>query len=338
MQRVLCFGELLLRLSPTLQGKWLQNASIPVYTGGAELNVANALAKWNMPVSYFTALPANYLSKEIIELLKEKNINTSLINFSGERIGIYFLPQGADLKNAGVIYDRADSSFSRLRTGMFDWEKILEHVDWFHFSAITPALNEHMPAICREVLGIAARKNITISVDLNYRSKLWQYGKNPVEIMPDLVTYCDVIMGNIWSADTLLGIRTDEDIHNKKSKAAYLEQSRQTSNAIKAMSPKCKTIANTFRFDTETGIHYYATLQQNDHQYISNEFISNNVIDKSGSGDCFMAGLIYGLSNNHPAQEIINFAASAAYGKLHEVGDATSQTVEVIKSRLAAQA
>jgi 2-dehydro-3-deoxygluconokinase len=223
MNKVLCFGELLLRMSPLLQGKWLNNAYMPVYIGGAELNVAAALAKWNIPVSYFTALPENYLSKEICNDLQQRNIDIDNIHFSGNRIGIYFLPQGADLKHAGVIYDRSNSSFAELKPGMIDWEKVLHNISWFHFSAISPALNENIALVCKEVLEAASKKNISISVDLNYRSKLWQYGNRPAEIMPELVQHCDVIMGNIWSANILLGIDVDENIHSKGKKEYYLE-------------------------------------------------------------------------------------------------------------------
>jgi 2-dehydro-3-deoxygluconokinase len=335
MNKVLCFGELLLRMSPALQGKWLQNALMPVYTGGAELNVAAALAKWEIPVSYFTALPENYLSKEICNDLKQRNIDINNIHFSGNRIGIYFLPQGADLKHAGVIYDRSNSSFAELKPGMIDWENMLKNISWFHFSAISPALNENAALVCREVLEAAKKKNVTISVDLNYRSKLWQYGKKPLEIMPELVQHCDVIMGNIWSANILLGIEVDEDIHGKGKKEHYLEHAKQTAINIQKQFPKCKTVANTFRFDiNENGILYYTSLFNNGEQYHSAEFKTDKITDKVGSGDCFMAGLIYGLYNNHAPQQIINFATAAAFGKLHETGDFTSQDIETINKRL----
>ncbi|MBA4168419.1 MAG: sugar kinase, partial [Chitinophagaceae bacterium] len=128
MKKILCFGELLMRLSPGLQKKWLHESTMPVYIGGAELNVANALAKWAMPVTYCTALPENYLSGEITGFLNEKNIDTSHTVYSGNRIGTYYLPQGADLKHDSVIYDRADSSFAYLQPGMIDWDKVLAEV------------------------------------------------------------------------------------------------------------------------------------------------------------------------------------------------------------------
>jgi len=334
MKKVLCFGEFLLRMSPSLNKKWIHDANMPVYLGGAELNVATALAKWNMPVKYFSALPDNYLSKEICEELTAKHIDVSPIDFSGNRIGIYILAQGTDLKHAGVIYDRAHSSFSELKPGIVNWEEKLDDVSWFHFSAISPALNENVAAVCREVVSVAAGKGITISVDLNHRAKLWQYGKNPSEIMPGLVEHCDVVMGNIWSANSLLGIGLDENIHDKKSKEAYLEHADATAKLIMQKFPKCKTVAQTFRFDHKDGIKYYAALNDAEQQYISGEFIADTVVDKVGSGDCFMAGLIYGLGNDLPPKEIINFAAAAAVGKLQEKGDSTSQDLASIQSKI----
>ena len=331
MNTIFCFGELLLRLSPELGGKWLTQSRMPVYIGGAELNTATALAKWNVPVAYCTVLPDNYLSKEICDELSKRNICLDPLIFSGNRIGSYYLPQGSDLKNAGVIYDRAYSSFSELQPGLIDWDAVLKNVSWFHFSAISPALNQNIATVCKEVVDVASKKRITISIDLNYRSKLWQYGIKPKEIMQALVEHCDVIMGNIWSADDLLGIGTDADIHNKKSKSDYLEHAKKTAQIIMHNFSKCKSVANTFRFDDGDGIRYYTALDTNDSQFVSQEFSTNKVVDKVGSGDCFMAGLIYGFYNKLASQEIIDFATAAAFNKLFIRGDATTSTVEEIK-------
>lgn len=307
---------------------------MPVYVGGAELNVATALARWGLPVQYCTAVPDNYLSQEIIISVQEKNIDVSAIQFLGSRIGTYYLPRGADLKNAGVIYDRACSSFSELKPGVIDWEKVLSNTSWLHFSAISPALNENVQQTCKEALETASKKGITISVDLNYRSKLWKYGKKPIEVMPELVQHCHVIMGNIWAANDLLGIPLQQNIHDKKSKEAYLLHAKETSLAIMKQFQKCKVVANTFRFDNREGIHYYASLDKKEEQFVSTEFTTDKVVDKVGSGDCFMAGLIYGLYNDHSLQDTINYAAAAAIGKLQEKGDATAQTAKMIKAKL----
>lgn len=327
---VFCFGELLLRLSPELNHEWIQNKMMPVYIGGAELNAATALSKWHVPAKYCTALPDNYLSKEIMEELQLKKIDTSSIHLSGNKIGIYYLPQGADLKNAGVIYDRAGSSFSELKPGIINWNEALKDCGWLHFSAISPALNENAAAVCKEALEVASAKELTISVDLNYRSKLWQYGKKPHDVMPGLLKYCDVVMGNVWAAESLLGITAAIKESKGKTKEELLNAACQSMKAIHLAYPKVQTMAYTYRLD-ET---YFAVLQHGKEMKVSEEFALKNIVDKVGSGDCFMGGLIYGLYNKHEAQDIIDFASAAAVGKMNEKGDSTNQTIESVKNIL----
>lgn len=332
MKKVLCFGELLLRLPPANGGEWLRTNQMPVFIGGAELNVATALAKWGIPVKYFTSLPDNIISKDVRNYLEQKNIETSAINYSGERIGIYYLQQGADMKSVENVFDRKYSSFSTLETGIVDWDHVLKDVSWFHFSAIAPAVSESAAALCAEALEIANKKNITVSVDLNYRSLLWKYGKTPQEVLPDLVKYCNVVMGNIWAANTLLGIPVDETIHQDGNKAKYLAHATNTAKYIFEKFPTCNWVANTFRFDgKENLIEYYAALNSASQQSVSPIFRTENVIEKVGSGDCFMAGLIYGILSKHSEEEIISYAAAAAFGKLQELGDATQNSVEAVK-------
>lgn len=333
ISKVLCFGELLLRISPAPQDNAdSEKHPFYLYMGGAEANAATALAGWNVPVKYCTVLPDNFMAQHVVDYLEYKGIFTSSILMAGDRIGVYYLERGADLKGS-VVYDRAGSSFSQLKRGMIDWDKVLRDVSWFNFTAISPALTADVADVCLEALEAASRKNITISVDLNYRSRLWKYGKQPVEVMPKLLAYCDVVMGNIWSANSLLGTAVDEHIHAKQSKQVYLDHARATSQQIIKMFPKIKTVANTFRFDGEADhTHYYTTLYTGDQLYHSPEFNCGGVVDRSGSGDCFMAGLIYGFYNQHSPQEILNYATAAAFGKLQEQGDATGQDVLTVKN------
>lgn len=333
MKKVFCFGELLLRFSPNLQRQWIDEHQMPVFVGGAELNVAKALAAWETPVKYVSVLPENYISKEIIDSLQVEGIDSSDIILNGDRIGTYTLPMGADLKNAGVIYDRAYSSFSFLKRGVLNWEQVLEGYDWFHFTAISPALNAGIADVCEEALEYATRKGMTISVDLNYRAKLWQYGKDPSEVMPALVKYCHVVMGNVWSAHHLLGTPLNPALNGVCNKAFYIEQSELVSKAIMSTYSNCKWVANTYRFSEGDAVRYYATLTNHKEHVVCKEHFTETVIDKVGSGDCFMAGLIYASLNAFSTDDTINFAASAAFGKLQEIGDSTKQKPQTIQSR-----
>ena len=330
MGKIFCFGEFLLRMSPVLNRQWLHDAVIPVYIGGAELNVATALSKWGVPVKYCSALPVNFLSSEIIEELETKNIDTKPIHFSGNRMGVYYLQQGADLKKVDVIYDRANSSFSELRTGTINWDEVLSDCSWFHFSAISPALSEETVALCLEALQAATAKGLTISIDLNYRSKLWQYGKLPEEMMPALLEYCHVVMGNIWAAESLLGIRSAIKTSTGKSTEELIAGAVESMTGLQKNYPKVKTIAYTFRLEEQ----YFAAMLHNTEFYQSKEYLQTNIVDRVGSGDCFMAGLIYGIHSQMLPDEIINFSGAAAVGKMQEKGDATNQTLEDIKRKI----
>lgn len=328
---VCCFGELLLRYSPALEGKWIQDASMAVYIGGAELNAATALAGWGLPVKYITALPGNYLGQEIVAELQQKKIDTSAIIQRGERIGAYYLPQGADLKHAGVIYDRAYSAFAGLQPGMINWKEVLKDCSWFHFSAISPALNADVAAVCLEAVQAARAAGLTISVDLNYRAKLWQYGMSPVAVMPEMVQYCDVIMGNCWAAESLLGVASPIKESTGLTEEELVHAAMNSMREVKLKFPQVKQMAYTFRLaDT-----YWAVYQEEGRFKRSLTFPIGKVVDKVGSGDCFMGGIIYGMQQQLLPQHLINFAAAAAVGKLHEVGDTTRQTVGSIEKRLA---
>ena len=321
---------MLLRLSPELSGEWIRQSSMAAYVGGAELNVAGALANWGANVSYCTLAPDHYLTTEILESLTTRGIDVSAVLKAGQRLGIYILPAGADLKHAGVIYDRAHSSFSDLKPGMIDWPKLLQGKSWFHFSAISPALNESVAMACVEAAKAASEAGLTVSIDLNYRAKLWQYGLRPVAVMEQLLPYCDVVMGNSWAAESLLDIsspiRDSRGVPEKELEMAAVSSMEQ----IQQRFPRARTFAYTYRLDRE----YWAVIKTPTMQTRSRSFELNDPVDRVGSGDCFMAGLIYGLQQNWSATQIIDFAASAAVGKLYEKGDATRQTIDSILSRL----
>lgn len=338
-KKVLSFGELLLRICPDGDGVWLKENALSCYVGGAEANVATALALWGVPSAYFTVLPDNLMGRQLTDYLGERGIDTSRVIYRGARLGLYFLPKGKDLKHAGVIYDRDHSSFSDVQPGSIDWDKVFHDTTWLHFSAISPALNSRVALVCEEALRAASDKNITISVDLNYRAKLWQYGCTPVEVMPGLVEYCDLVMGNLWAAEMMLGISVSKSITENSGKEEYLAHAVKTSEEIMRRWPKTKMVANTFRFDQASeghgaggaGIRYYTALYAGEKLYQSKEYLADRIVDKVGSGDCFMAGLIYGQYSGASYQDTLEFATAAAFQKLFISNDATNQRVEEIQ-------
>ena len=335
-KKVLSFGEILLRICPDMDGEWLKENKLPFYVGGAELNVATALALWNVPSAYLSAVPDNSVTREIIDYLDKRDIDTSPMVFHGDRLGLYYLPKGKDLKNAGVIYDRANSAYADLKVGQINWDEVFEDVSWFHFSAICPAINQSIADICVEALRVASSKNITVSLDLNYRAKLWKYGKEPINILPELAKYCTLIMGNVWAANKMLGTALHDDLKPTEgyAKETLLQQATDTSKEILSLFTACKAVANTFRFDNGKGIRYYTTIYTNNELTVSEEYVSDEILDKVGSGDCFMAGLIYGFYNRLPVSETLNFATAAAYDKLYIPSDATTSTVAEIEKRI----
>ena len=328
--KIVCFGEVLLRYCPDINENWVQKNSIPVYIGGAELNVASALSKWGLGVDFCSTLPDNYLSKSIIRSIEERDINTSKITFSGNKIGSYYLPLGSELKNTGVIYDRAHSSFFNIQKGMINWSEVLKDCDWLHFSAICPALSQNCAWVCEEALAAAKEKNIVISIDLNYRKNLWQYGVAPHFIMEKLLPFCDVVMGNIWSLESLCAIKNPLEEAAENSQITLQQAGEFSIKALKLKYPNIQSVALTYRFDNL----YWAMISYQNDFHVSKIFSPLTVNDKVGSGDCFMAGIIYGIVNHWHPKNIVDYAAAAAVGKLTEIGDNTHQTVDQILNRV----
>ena len=328
--KVFCFGEILLHYAPPMNSDFIERQHMPFYLGGAELNVASALAKWDMPVKYGTAMPSHFLSDTIIGHLSKKNIDTSAIQISGNRIGCFYLATGLDMKNAAVVYDRTNSSFAEIKKGSIDWKEVLKDVHWFHFSAISAALTQNATDLCEEALIAATEMGIPISVDLNYRAKLWKYGKTPIEVMSQLVKYCTVLMGNLWAVEDMLGISSSIRSSVGFSNEELVKSAHKSMLALKEQFPLLNTMAYTFRL-TES---YFGLMFNKNNFYKSPTYKIIDVKNIVGTGDCFMAGLIYGIRHQHTPEEIINFAAAAAVGKLYELGDATEQSLEQIKKRM----
>ena len=336
--KILNFGEILFRICPDLSQDWIGVGALPFFVGGAELNVASALATWGLPSAYISAMPQNDITFGVLEHLKAREVDIDHMLLQGGRMGLYYLPKGKDVKHAGVIYDRADSAFANLRRSDIDWQTVFKDVTWFHFSAICPAISQEIADICLDAVKEAKRQNIFVSLDLNYRSKLWKYGKEPIEIMPDLAAYADLIMGNVWAAKQMLGTSLAPEMQEVKPsypRGLLEEQAKRTSLELVSRFEKCKFVANTFRFDyLEKGIQYFTTFFGREEFLVSEEYLAEEIVDRVGSGDCFMAGLIYGLYQEMQMRDTLEFATAAAFDKLFIASDATDSSVTDIQKRI----
>jgi 2-dehydro-3-deoxygluconokinase len=319
--RIISFGELLLRCSAS-SDQFINQENISVFPGGSEANVAASLAQWGLPCSYLSCVPDNDLARQALSCLNQLGVETGKCMKQGDRLGLYFLLSANGLSKGEVVYDRKYSAFSQLQPGTIDWDTLLDDHSWFHFTALTPALNEHLAAVCEEAVAAAKAKGLTISVDLNYRSRLWQYGRQPDEVMPQLVRYADVVMGNIWAANNMLGIPVDDSLGRQTSAEEYIRHAAVSAQALFAAYPQAKHIAYTFRFmDSPRHNLLYGTYHTRETNYASTIHETFDVVDRIGSGDAFMAGLIFALCSGKTGQDIVETATSAGFKKLFVKGD-----------------
>ncbi|MEH6406151.1 MAG: sugar kinase [Leeuwenhoekiella sp.] len=331
MKKVVTFGELLIRLATSSNERFSQARTLGLSYGGGEFNVAVSLAKFGLHSQFVSRLPDNDLGKCALDELNRFQVNSDHIVLGGERLGIYFLEQGAGLRPSNVVYDRANSSITTAKIGTFKWETIFDKVNWFHWSGVTPALSQSAADITLEALKVAKLKGVKISCDLNYRSKLWKYGKTPAQIMPELMAYSNVILGDIDTAYFMMG--------NNKINPDYtaIKSLPELYEPLFNRCPDLEYVATSLRHSLNTSHQRIGGLLY-DHKniYEAQNYDVNYVVDRVGSGDAFMAGLIYGL-NNLPLQKAIDFATAACVLKHTIPGDLNRVTVTEVEKLIDGQ-
>ena len=303
----------MLRLTTPGYERFGQARSFNLTFGGAEANVAVSLANYGLPVNFITRLPKNDIADACISQLRGFGVNTSQIIRGGNRIGVYYLESGANSRGSKVIYDRANSAASELKPGMIDWETVFEGAVWFHWTGITPALSKGAADICKEAIDYANSKGITVSCDLNYRKNLWTYGETAGEVMPALVSGCDVILGNEEDAAMTLGIHPEgvDVTAGEVSGGAYLSVSQQ----IMKQFPRCKKVITTLRGSISANHNTWSGVLYDGNKLIESPVYQiTHIVDRVGGGDSFMGGLIYGLLyyGDEDLQSALNFAVAAS--------------------------
>jgi 2-dehydro-3-deoxygluconokinase len=327
-KRVITFGEIMLRLAPEGYTRFVQAETYNATYGGGEANVAVSLANFGLDASFVTKLPANEIGQAGVNSLRKFGVDTTHITRGGDRVGIYFLEKGASQRPSKVIYDRAGSSISTAASEDFNWEKIFEGADWFHFTGITPALGDNIAAICLDACKYAKEKGITISCDLNYRNKLWSKAKAK-EVMSELCKYVDVCIANEEDAHDVFGIKAaDTDVTTGKvNHEGYKDVARQLTEQF-----GFKKVAITLRESVSANDNYWAAMLYDGSDYYFSKKYLMRIVDRVGGGDSFGAGLIYSSLNDFAPQQTIEFAVAASCLKHSIEGDFNHVSVdEVLK-------
>ncbi len=310
-KKIILFGEYLLRLTPPSQQKLLQASELEMHWAGSEANTGVSLSILGDNPVYVTCLPNNVLANAGLAQLHKYKLTTEVIKKEEGRVGLYFYEAGSGARGGRILYDRSYSSFSLLQTGDINWDNIFADADWFHWSGITPALNKNLAAICTEALQQAKEKGVTISADFNYRSTLWQYGVACNNIMPGLLSFCDVILADVDTAKLYFGIEPD---------TSNLVES--TCVLLKEKLPGVKYIAMTMRHTSGSGSsQYQGYLWQDGKLFSSAPYNLQQVAERIGAGDAFMAGLLFSLRQNKSSQESIEFATACGVIKHNITGD-----------------
>jgi len=329
MKKVVCFGEIMLRLNPKGYLRFTQANEFEATYAGGEANVAVSLANYGMNAAYVTKVPANDIGQCAINALRCNGVDTSGIVRGGERLGVYFIEKGASQRASKVIYDRAHSAIATAEPSDFDWDKLLAGADWFHFTGITPALGDAAIRCCRDALLVAKKLGITVSCDLNFRKNLWSREKAG-QVMAELAEFVDVCIGNEEDAADVFGIHAEgSDVtKGELSREGYISVAKQLTERF-----HFKKVAITLRGSISASINKWSgMLYDGQSAYFAPEY-TIHIVDRVGGGDSFGGGLIYSLLNGYDSQSAVNFAVAASCLKHsieHDFNRVSVQEVEAL--------
>lgn len=325
-KRVITFGEIMLRLAPEGYYRFIQADNYGATFGGGEANVAVSMANFGVDAKFVTKLPKHEIGQAAINSLRRYGVDTSFIARGGDRVGIYFLEKGASQRPSKVIYDRSGSSIANASKEDFNWDKIFEGVDWFHFTGITPALNDDVADICLEACKKAREKGITVSCDLNYRNKLWSKEKAG-KVMGELCKYVTVCIANEEDAGDVFGIKaSNTDLTaGKVNHAGYKDVAKQLVERF-GFSKVAITLRSSISANDN---NWSAMLYDGSEFYFSKSYLMH-IVDRVGGGDSFGAGLIYACLEGYDAQPTIEFAVAASCLKHSIEGDFNQASVEEV--------
>lgn len=330
MSKIICFGEIMLRLAPEGYLRFAQADSYGAVYGGGEANVSVSLANYGMDAAFVTKLPTHEIGQAAVNSLRKFGVNTDKIVRGGERVGIYYLEKGASMRPSKVIYDRAHSSIAAAGRDDFNWDEILDGAEWFHFTGITPALGDNVAEICLDAVKACRAKGITVSCDLNFRKNLWTTEKAG-KVMGELVKFVDVCIANEEDAEKVFGIKADStDVDSGKlNREGYKEVAKKLADTF-----GCKKVAITLRTSISANDNNWAAMLYDGEGYYFSKEYPIHIVDRVGGGDSFGGGLIYSIMNGFDSQRTIEFAVAASALKHTIEGDFNLVSVAEVEALL----
>lgn len=326
--KVVTFGEVMLRLAPENYLRFVQSEKYEATFGGAEANVAVSLANYGVDAAFVTKLPAHEIGQAAVNSLRKFGVDTTKIVRGGDRVGIYYCEKGASQRPSKVIYDRAYSSIATAKKEDFDWDKIFDGVEWFHFTGITPALSDETAEITLEACKKAKEKGITISCDLNFRKKLWSKEKAG-KVMGEVCKYVDYCIANEEDAKDVFGIEADNtDINTGKlDRNGYISVANKLTERF-----NFKGVAITLRESLSANDNNWSAMLYTNGEAVFSKKYAMHIVDRVGGGDSFGGGLIYSLLNGYDAQKAIEFAVAASCLKHSIEGDYNMVSVSEVEA------
>lgn len=328
MAKVICFGEIMLRLSPPGYLRFVQANSFDALYGGGEANVSVSLSNYGVDTAFVTKVPDNPIGKSAVNELNRYGVDTGFIANGGQRLGIYFLEKGASQRASKVIYDRAYSAISEAKIGDFNWNDIFEGAEWFHFTGITPALGENVAQLTHEACKIAKEKGLRISCDLNFRKNLWSSEKAG-QVMRELMKYVDLCIANEEDAEKVFGIKAENsDITGGKlSHEGYKDVAKKLKEKF-----EFETVAITLRGSISASDNNWAAMLFDGKEFYFSKSYPVHIVDRVGGGDSFGGGLIYAMISKYSMQDAIEFATAASCLKHSIEGDFNHVSVSEVES------
>lgn len=328
MGKFITFGEIMLRLAPIGYDRFVQSREFGVVYGGGEANVAVSLANYGKDAYFVSKLPKHEIGQAAVNDLRKFGVSDKYIVRGGERVGIYYCEKGASQRPSKVIYDRAHSAIAEAKKEDFNWKEIFDGAEWFHFTGITPALNDDAAAITLEAVKAAKAAGVTVSVDLNYRKKLWSTEKAG-KVMGEIVKYCDVVIANEEDAEKVFGIKASEtDITGGHiSDEGYKKVAEELKNRF-----DLKYVAITLRESFSASQNGWSAMLYDGKEFYKSKRYDMHIVDRVGGGDSFGGGLIFGLTSGRSNQEALEFAVAASCLKHSVEGDFNLVSVEEVET------